>query len=170
MTTYDDNIWWSYMMITYDDHTWWSYVMIIYDDHIWCSYMMSIFDDHISCDDPLGVIWESSGGHLEDIWESFGIHLGSIWEPFGSHLGSIWRHLGGWRLKRHLEVRSQITSLPLQQNAKVPLKFQFHEGVLRVPSIMTAYLQQHLVPTCVNDSRDSSRALYQDRENPISWS
>jgi hypothetical protein len=122
----------------------------------------------ITYDDPLGVIWESSGGHLEDIWESFGIHLGPIWEPFGSHVGSIWRHLGGWRLKRHLEVRSQITSLPLQWNATVPLKFQFHEGVLRVPSIMTAYLQQHMLTTCVNDLRYSSRALYQDRENPIS--
>ena len=77
----------------------------------------------ITYDDPVGIIWESSGGHLEYIWESFGIHLGPIGEPFGSHLGSIWRHLGGWRLKRHLEVRSQITSLPLPCNATVPLKF-----------------------------------------------
>ena len=100
--------------------------------------------------------------------ESFGSHLGVIWDPFGRHLASIWRHLAGWRLKRHLEVRSQITSLPLQQNAKVPLKFQFHEGFLRVPSIMTADLQQHLMPASANVSRYSSRALYQDRENPIS--
>ena len=164
MTTYDHNIWWSSVMITYEDHTWWSYMMIIFDAHIWWTYMM------ITYDDPLGGIWGSSGSHLEDIWESFGIHLGAIWEPFGSHLGSIWKHLGGWRLKRHLEVRSQITSLPLQQNAKVAFKFQFHEGVLRVPSTTTAYLQQHLVPTCVNDSSDSSRPLYQDRENPISCS
>ena len=159
MTTYyDDNIWWSY---------WWSHMMIIHDDHIWWSFMLIIFDAHIWWAYTM-MIWESCGGHLEDIWESFGIHLGAIWEPFGSHLGSIWRHLGGWRLKRHLEVRSQITSLPLQRNAKVPLTFQFHKGVLRVPSIMTAYLQQHLLTTCVQDLRYSSRALYQDCENPIS--
>ena len=153
VATYDaNNIWWSYnMMITYyDDHTWWSYMMIISDDHIWCSYMMSRCDDHISYDDPLGVIiWESSGGHLEDIWQSFGIHLGAIWMPFGSHLGSMWIHLGWWRLGRHLEVGSQITSLPLQHNAKVPLTFQFHDRFLRVSSITTAYLQQRLVPTCM---------------------
>ena len=106
----------------------------------------------------------------DDIWKSFGSHLGVIWDPFGSHVGSIWRHLAGWRLKRHLEARSQITSLPLQRNAKVPLKFQFHEGFLRVPSIMTAYLQQHLLPAGVDVSSYSSRALYQDRENSISWS
>ena len=110
------------------------------------------------------VIWV----HLGIIWESSGNHLGEIRKSFGSLLGSIWRHLGGWRLKRHLEVRSQITSLPLQRNAKVALKFQFHEGVLRVPSIMTAYLQQHLLPGSVPDPGDRSRALYQDRENPIS--
>jgi len=97
------------------------------------------------------MIWESSGGHLEDIWESFGSHLGAIWDPFGDI----------WEDGCHLEVRSQITSLPLQRNAKVPLTFQFHEGVLTVPSIMT---------TRVNDLRYSSRELYQDRENPISWS
>ena len=152
-------------MITHDYRRWQSddepqcsssYMMIIYDAQIWWSSVIII----------IYVIW----GHLGVIWKSFGSHLGVIWDPFGSHLGSIWRHLAGWRLKRHLEARSQITSLPLQRNAKVPLKFQFHEGFLRVPSIMTAYLQQHLLPTCVDDSSDSSRALYQDRENPISWS
>ena len=135
------------MMIIYDDHIWLSYMTIIYDDHQWSSssYMSS------------GVIWESSGSHLGDIWESFGIHL-----------GSIWRHLGGWRLKRHLEARSHIMCLTLEHNATVPLKFWFHDVFLRVPPIMTAYLQQHLLPGSVPDPGDSSRALHQDRENPIS--
>ena len=95
------------------------------------------------------------------IWESSGRHLGTTWDPFG-------RHLGGWRLKRHLEVRSHITCLTLEQNAKVPLQFQLYEVFLRVPSIMTAYLQQDLLAGSVPDPGYSSRALYQDRENPIS--
>ena len=146
MIIYNDNIWWQCMMIIYDDHTWWSYMMIIYDDHIW---------------------W-SSGSHLGAIWGSSGRHLGVIWDPFGSHLGSIWRHLGGWRLKRHLEARSHIMCLTLEQIAKVPLQFKIYEVFLRVPSIMTAYLQQDLLAGSVPDPGDSSRALYQDRENPIS--
>ena len=117
--------------------------------------MMIIYDDH------LGVIWEPSGSHLVVIWESFWSHLGAIWDPFG-------RHLGGWRLKRHLEARSHIMCLTLEQNAKVPLTFKFYEVFLRVPSIMTAYLQQDLLPGSVPDPGYSSRALYQDRENPIS--
>jgi len=157
-------------MIVHDDHIlWWSYMMNVYDDCIWWSHLMLIHEGHIRWSHTM-ILWESSASHPEDIWESFGTHLGPIGEPFGSHLGSIWRHLGGWGLKRHLEVRPQITSLPLQRDAKVALKFKFHKGGLRVPSIMTAYLQQHMLTTCVNDLRYSSRALYQDRENPISWS
>ena len=129
--------------------------MIIYDDHIWWSYMM--------------IIWESSGSHLGVIWGSSGRHLGVIWDPFGSHLGSIWRHLGGWRLKKHLEARSHIMCLTLEQNAKVPFKFQFHEGFLRVPSIMAAYLQLVLLPGSAGDPAYLARPLYQDRENPYSW-
>ena len=91
-----------------------------------------------------------------------------IWESSGRHLVAIWRHLGGWRLKRHLEARSHIMCLTLEQNAKVPLKLQFYNVFLRVPSIMTAYLQQDLLPGSVPDPGYSSRALYQDRENPIS--
>ena len=60
---YDDNVWWSYMMIThefiYDDHRWSSYMIIlyahpiwswdmtiIYDHHTWSSYMRMIYDHH----------------------------------------------------------------------------------------------------------------------------
>ena len=111
------------------------------------------------------IIWESSGSYLGVIW-------GGIWETVGSNLGAIWdpfgRHLGGWRLKRHLEARSHIMCLTLEQNAKVPLTFQFYDVCFRVPSIMTAYLQQDLLAGRVPDPGDSSRALYQDRENPIS--
>ena len=105
---------------------------------------------------------------LGGIWEASGRHLGGIWEASGSLLVSIWRQLGGWRLKRHLEGRSQIMCLTLQRNAKVPLKCQFHEGLLRVPSIMTAYLQSDMVGGFFTDPADRSRALYQHRENPIS--
>ena len=128
--------------------------------------MMIKYDDH------LGVIWEPSGSHLGVIWGSSGRQLGVIWEPFGSHLGAIWdpfgRHLGGWRLKRHLEARSHIMCLTLEQNAKVPFKCQFYEVFLRVPSIMAAYLQLDLLTGSAADPGYSSRALYQDRENPIS--
>ena len=130
-------------------------MMIIYDDHMWWSYMMIIYDDH------LGVIWEPSGGHLGDIWESFGIHLGAIWDPFR-------RHLGGWRLKRHLEARSHIMCLTLEQNAKVIFKCQFVVVFLRVPSIMAAYLQLDLLPGSVPDPAKAARPLYQDRKNPYS--
>ena len=58
---------------------------------------------------------ESSGRHLGAVWDPFRSHLGAIWEPFG-------RHLGGWRLKRHLEARSHIMCLTLEQNAKVLFK------------------------------------------------
>ena len=117
--------------------------MIIYDDHIWLSYRAIIYDDHE---------WSSS-------------HMSS-----GRHLGSIWRHLGGWRLKRHVEVRSHIMCLTLEQNAKAALKFQFYEGVVRVPSIMTAYLQSDLCHGFSPDPAYRSRALYQHRENPYSRS
>ena len=40
----------------------------------------------ITYDDPLGVIYESSGRHWGIIWDPFGIHWGAIWEPFGIHL------------------------------------------------------------------------------------
>ncbi len=40
--------------------------------------------------DQLGIIWTSSGDHLEVILGSFGRHLGIIWD----HLGVIWDHLG----------------------------------------------------------------------------
>ena len=133
--------------------------MIIYDDHIWWSlgwsYMM--------------IIWESSGSHLGVIWGSSGRHLGVIWDPFVSHLGSIWRHLGGWRLKRHLEARSHIMCLTLEQNAKVPSTFQSYAVFLRVPSIMTAYLLQDLLAGSATDPAQVARPLYQDRENPYSW-
>ena len=126
--------------------------------------MMIIYDDH------LGVIWEPSGSHLGVIWGSSGRQLGVIWEPFGSHLGAIWdpfgRHLGGWRLKRHLEARSHIMCLTLEQNAKSSLKCQFYIVFLRVPSIMAAYLQLDLSAAAVNGARHRPRPLYQDRENP----
>ena len=157
MTMYYDNIRWSYMMIIFDDHTWWSYMMIIHDDHLWWSYLVIIYDDHIR--------W-SSGSHLGVIWGSSGKHLGAIWDPFGSHLGSIWRHLGGWRLKRHLEARSHIMCLTLEQNAKVPLKCWFYIVFLRVPSIMAAYLQLDLSPAAADGAAKESRPLYQDRKNP----
>ena len=135
-------------MIIYDDHKWWSYMMIIYDDHLWWSYMMIIYDDH------LGVIWRSSGRHL-----------GVIWDPFGSHLGSIWRHLGGWRLKRHLEARSHIMCLTLEQNAKVLLKCKLYDMFLRVPSIMAAYLQLDLLAGSVTDPADFARPLNKTNTN-----
>ena len=145
------NIWWSYMMIKWGDHIWWSYTMIIYDDHIWWS-----------SGSHLGAIWEPSGGHLGDIWESFGIHLGAIWGPFG-------RHLGGWRLKRHLEARSHIMCLALEQNAKVLFKCWFYIVFLRVPSIMAAYLRTDMSPAAADGAGHTSRPLYQDRKNPYSW-
>ena len=117
--------------------------------------MMIIYDDH------LGVIWELSESHLGVIWETVGNHLGAIWDPF-------WRHLGGWRMKRHLEARSHIMCLTLEQNAKVPFEFQFYDVFLRVPSIMTAYLLQDLLAGSATDPGYSSRPLYQDRENPYS--
>ena len=113
-------------------------------------------------------IWEASGRHLGGIWEVSGRHLGGIWKPSGSLLGSIWRQLAGWRLKRHLEGRSQIMCLTLEQNAKVPLEFKFHEGLLRVPSIMTAYLQSDMGAGFSTVTSYRSRALYQDHDNPIS--
>ena len=152
------------MMIGYHDNiyiyiyiyiTWWSHMISIPENH-----MMSIKDHHHVC--HLG----SSGIHLGVIWQTLGIHLGSICNPFGKHL----EHLGGWRLNRHLEVRSHIMCLTLEQNAKVALTIQTHEGVLMVPSIMTSHSQQHLPPGGAPDPGDSSSPLYQDRENPISWS
>ena len=108
--------------------------------------------------------------HLGGSWEASGKHLGEIMKSFGSLLGSIWRQLGGRRLKRHLEVRSHIMCLTLERNAKAALKCQFHEEVLMVPSIMTAYLQSDMSGGFSPDLSDRSRALYQHRENPISWS
>ena len=161
---YDDGWWQHIMMIIYDDHIddhiWWSYTMITFDDHLCSSYLMLIYDEHIRW-------W--SGSHVGVIWKTFENHLGSIWEPFGTHLGAMWDPFGtSGRMEAEEASGGQIsdTSLPLQRNAKVPLTFQFHKGVLRVPSIMTAYLQQHLLTTCVQDLRYSSRALYQDCENP----
>ena len=98
------------------------------------------------------------------IWNSLGIIL----DPFGSHLGSIWRHLEGWRLKRHLEARSHIMCLTLEQNAKVPLTFKFYAVFLRVPSIMAAYLQLDLLAGSAPDPIHLARPLYQDRKNPYS--
>ena len=43
-----------------------------------------------------------------------------------------------------LEGKLHQTSLTLQQNATFPSNLQFHEKFLRVPSLLTAYLQQHL--------------------------
>ena len=100
---------------------------------------------------------ESSGKHLG----TFGIHFGALWEPFG-------RHLGGRRVKRHLEARSHIMCLTLEHNAKVPFRFQFYDVFLRVPSIMAAYLQLVLLPGSAADPAYLARPLYQDRENPCS--
>ena len=139
------------LMITYyDDHTRWSL-----NDHLWWSYLLT-YDEHIRW-------W--SGSHVGVIWKTFENHLGSIWEPFGSPFGIHLETSGRMEAEEASGGQISDTSLPLQRNAKVPLKFQFHEGILRVPSIMTAYLQQHLLTTCVNDLRYSSRALYQDCEN-----
>ena len=140
MITYDDNIWWSYMMITYDDHTWWSYMMIIYDDHIWCSYMMSIYDDHIwwSSGSHLGVIWGSSGRHLGVIWDPFGTHLGAIWEPFGIHLET------SGRMEAEEASGGQISDYltPSATECKRSIKFSisrwFFEGTINYECIFTA--------------------------------
>ena len=147
-------------MIVYEENIWWSYMMITYDYHIWQSYMMIINDHHHIC--HLGVIWESSGRHLGVIWDPFGSHLEAIWDPFR-------RHLGGWRLKRHLEARSHVMCLILEQNANVLFKFKFYDVFLRVPSIMAAYLQLVLLPGSAPDPTHLARPLYQDRENPYSW-
>ena len=69
---------------------------------------------------------------------------------------------------KHLEGRSQIMCLTLQPNSKKILKCKFHEGGLRVPSIMTAYLQSDMGAGFSTVTSYRSRALYQDRENPIS--
>ena len=130
------------MMIIQDDHIWWSYMIIINDHHhMWWSYMMLIYDDYQ--------------------WSSSYMSSGIIWESSGSHLGE-------WRLKRHLEVRSHITCLTLEQNAKVPLKFKFHDGFVMVPLSLAAYLQQYLRAAASADPRYPARPLYQDRENPYS--
>ena len=63
------------------------------------------------------------------------------------------RHPG---LQRPLRVN---IATPLSYNAKVPLNFQFHEGFLRVTSILTTYLQWFGLPGSVNGLGDHPRAL-----------
>ena len=147
MIIYDNTIWSYKMMIIYNDkiryNAWWSHTIITYDHRIWWSSMIII----------IYVIW----GHLGVIWETFGSHL----RAFGIHLETSGR-------VEAEEARSHIMCLALQRNAKVPLKCQFHEGVLRVPSIMTAFLQSDMVGGFSTATPYRSRALYQHRENPIS--
>jgi len=80
----------------------------------------------------LGGIWEASVGGVcgaSEIWE----HLGSIWEASDEtsreHLGGIWkasgRHLGLQESMRLQEVLETIIAVPLNKNAKVPLKCKF---------------------------------------------
>ena len=45
----------------------------------------------------------------------------------------------------HLEATFQNTSLPIERNARVPSQFQLYEEDLMVPSIMHAFLQQHMI-------------------------
>jgi len=59
---------------------------------------------------------------------------------------AILRHPGGTQEapRRHPGLQRPLReniATPLSYNAKVPLNVQFHEGVLRVTSILTAYLQ-----------------------------
>ena len=80
-------------------------------------------------------------------------------------LGGIWEAFGGVEAEeasgKHLEGRSQIMCLTLEQNATSPLKFKLYDGVLMVPSIMNAYLLSDMSGGFSSDPSDRSRALYQ---------
>ena len=38
----------------------------------------------------MGVIWTTSGSHLDDIWKAFGRHLGIIWKAYAIDVDDIW--------------------------------------------------------------------------------
>jgi len=70
------------------------------------------------------------------------------------------RHPGGTQgIQGSKGLRERNIATPLSYNAKVPFNFQFHEGFLRVTSILTAYLQWFGLPGRVNGLGDPSRAL-----------
>ena len=123
----------------------------------------------------VGGIRKASGKHLGSIWEASGKHLGSIWEASGRHLGGIWGTFG-----RHLETSGRMKAEEASggqisyyvphsaTECKSSFKISISRGVLRVPSIMTAYLQSDMCHGFSPDPAYRSRALYQHRENPIS--
>ena len=92
----------------------------------------------ITYDDPLGVIWESSGGHLEDIWESFGIHLGAIWEPFGIHLETSGRmeaeEASGGQISDYLTP----SATECKSSIKISISRGVFEGTINYDCIFTA--------------------------------
>ena len=89
--------------------------------HVWPKIAISLIHVfQLLFDQNIQIKMESCGGHMWHISGKGGT---------GRHLGHIWGHLGGWRLKRHLEARSHIMCLTLERNAKVPLKCQFVRGL-----------------------------------------
>ena len=100
--------------------------------------------------------------------ETSGRHLGGIWEASGKHLGGIWEASGRMEAEEASggQISNYVPHSATECNSSI--KCQFHEGLLRVPSIMTAYLQLDMVGGFWADPAYRSRALYQDRENPIS--
>ena len=90
--------------------------------------------------------------------------LGGIWEPFGIHLETA----GG--VEAEEASGGQISNYVPHSAAecKSSIKILISRGVLRVPSIMTAYLQSDMSGGFWADPAYRSRALYQHRENPTS--
>ena len=133
---------------------------IIYDNH-----MMIINDHHHICHlGSSGVIWESSGRHLGDTWESFGIHLGSIWEPFGRHLETSGRMEAEEASGGQISYYMPHSRTECKSSIKISISRGVFDGTINYDCIFTATS----VPGKRAGSRDRSRALYQDRENPIS--
>ena len=50
--------------------------------------------------------------------------------------------------------------------SKVPSFCQLYDVFLKVPSILTAYLQQLMLPGSMHGAEHRAKPLYQDRENP----
>ena len=113
---------------------------------------------------------KSYGGKVELVFlEATGFVFGDP-ELYFKGLGAPARPSGHpWSPKSILRllwtlVRKQYFILTVQRNATKSI----HEGLLMVPSIMTAYLQSDMSGGFSPGTLYRSRALYQDRENPIS--
>ena len=90
--------------------------------------------------------------------------MGSIWEAFGIHLET------SGRMEAEEASGGQILNYVPHSAAecKSSINMSISRRFFEVPSIMTAYLQSDMGDSFLPGTSDRSRALYQDRENPIS--